>query len=433
MDSEVQRVYDRLQLYFLVQKHPKWTDKAYAEQIGRCPRWVRKWRGRLADKTTLVMQDVLSRSRAPKTRPRQTPEPVKEVISQLREELSETYYRRAGARLILLHLNEQEALFEAGHFVPSSASAVHRVLKEMGYIPERRPRYREPLSLPDPDVEWEMDFGEVRLDAETKLEFFLVVDRGTSRVVYLEGSLGYNARTALQAVARLLKQCGCPRRLRFDRDPRFVGSWTGDSFPSALVRFLRVVGVEPVICPPRRPDKKPFVERAISTLKHEWLDRHSLDSYADGLEALAGFQAYHNQQRVHFGEACGGRIPDKKFSNRSPLPPLPEQVDPNVWMQAYNRRVFRRRITSNGSLQIDKYSYYVDKKRAKTNVLVYLDAARKQFQVMQGNRRLATLDIKGLAREGELDFEAYLGHMEAEAQSIEMHRLMTWFQYGDTA
>jgi hypothetical protein len=31
-----------------------------------------------------------------------------------------------------------------------------------------------------------------------------VVDRGTSQVVYLEGSAGYNAETALEAVARLL-------------------------------------------------------------------------------------------------------------------------------------------------------------------------------------------------------------------------------------
>ena len=99
-----------------------------------------------------------------------------------------------------------------------------------------------------------MDFGEIQLDDATTFEFFLVVDRGTSRVVYLEGSQGYNAETALAAVARLLLLQGLPQRLRFDRDTRFVGSWTGDSYPSALVRFLRVVGVQPVICPPRRPD-----------------------------------------------------------------------------------------------------------------------------------------------------------------------------------
>jgi hypothetical protein len=79
----------------------------------------------------------------------------------------------------------------------------------------------------------------------------------------------------LLAVARLFNLHGLPQRLRFDRDVRLWGAWTRDSYPSSLVRFLRAVEVEPVICPPRRPDKKPFVERCIGTLKHEWFARFS--------------------------------------------------------------------------------------------------------------------------------------------------------------
>jgi hypothetical protein len=45
-------------------------------------------------------------------------------------------------------------------------------------------------------------------------EFFIVVDRGTSRLVYLEAREGYNAVTALEAVARLLLLHGLPQRLR---------------------------------------------------------------------------------------------------------------------------------------------------------------------------------------------------------------------------
>ena len=110
--------------------------------------------------------------------------------------------------------------------------------------------------------EWEMDFCEIRLE-DGRFEFFLVVDRGTSRVVYLEGCEGYNAVSALMAVFRLFLLNGLPKRLRLDRDPRFVGNWTRDSYPAPLVRLLRVLGLEEVICPPRRPNKKPYVERCV--------------------------------------------------------------------------------------------------------------------------------------------------------------------------
>lgn len=115
--------------------------------------------------------------------------------------------------------------------------------------------------------EWEMDFCEIHLE-DGNFEFFLVVDHGTSRVVYLEGCEGYRADTALTAVFRLLLLCGLPQRLRFDRDPRFVWSWSTDSFPASLIKLLHVLGMEPAICPPRRPDMKPYVERCVRTLKN---------------------------------------------------------------------------------------------------------------------------------------------------------------------
>jgi len=57
------------------------------------------------------------------------------------------------------------------------------------------------------------------------------------------------------------------QRLRFDRDIRFVASWTSDSYPSALLCFLHVGGVIPVVCTPRRPDLKPMMERTVKTVK----------------------------------------------------------------------------------------------------------------------------------------------------------------------
>jgi hypothetical protein len=49
--------------------------------------------------------------------------------------------------------------------------------------------------------------------------------------------------------------------LTFDNDPRLVGSPAGRDFPSALVRFLLCLGVQPNVIPPHRPDLNAYVER----------------------------------------------------------------------------------------------------------------------------------------------------------------------------
>ncbi|NIV29216.1 MAG: hypothetical protein GWN58_06810, partial [Anaerolineae bacterium] len=228
MNSECRRIYDRMHLYVLMETHPHWCPEAYARVLDRSVKWVRKWQQRFAEDDTGTLAMFRSQSRAPKSRPRETPNEVKRVIADLRDELSQKYHRKAGARLILLELHRQEALQEQDLFLPQSASTINTILKELGYIQKPKPRYRDPVILPEPNEEWEMDFGEIQLDEATSLEFFLVVDRGTSRVIHVEGSLGYTAETALQAVAHLLILNGLPRRLRFDRDPRFVGTKQAD-------------------------------------------------------------------------------------------------------------------------------------------------------------------------------------------------------------
>lgn len=267
MDSESQRVYDCMTLHKLMKDHPSWSTTQLAAEVGRSERWTRKWKTRLRSSPDLHFRMYLSQSRAPRSRPRQTPEIVKDAIGELRVTLSERYHRPAGADLIRHYLHQDETLQKAGCFVPASSRTITQILRERGYIQPPIKREHVPLELCAPMEEWEMDFCEIRLE-DGRFEFFLVVDRGTSRVVYIEGCEGYQADRALLAVFRLFVLNGLPKRLRLDRDPRFVWSWSTDGYPAPLIRLLRVLGVEPVICPPRRPDKKPYVERCVRTFKN---------------------------------------------------------------------------------------------------------------------------------------------------------------------
>jgi transposase InsO family protein len=432
MDTESQQIYDRMHLYKLHLAHPYWTPPRLAEAVGRSERWARKWMRRFQAVAAPGFSMYLSQSRAPKTRPRQTSEAIKEVICELRETLSEQYHRPAGATLIHHYLVQDKSLNEADYFVPTSSRTITRILRERGYIQSPSQRERMPLPLCPPMEEWEMDFCEIRLE-DGRFEFFLVVDRGTSRVVYLEGCEGYRADTALMAIFRLFMLNGLPKRLRFDRDPRFVWSWSADSYPAPLVRFLQVLGVEPVICPPRRPDKKPYVERCVRTLKHEWLDRFSLNTMADCYEALEAFPHYHNAQRIHMGRACQGRTPDEAFPNLPLLPQLPETVHPNDWLKLQHGRVFRRRIRANGTLQVDKHVYYVDEKLAKQSALVHLDAHHRCFWVTLDGKPLSkSLPLKGLQEE-QLELQDYVKVLQEEAMSIAHYRQILWMQSGEAA
>lgn len=265
MDTENQRIYDRMTLHRLMRAHPSRSPAQLAEAVGRSERWGRKWVKRLKTVEVPSFRMYLSQSRAPKTRPRQTNERVKDVICTLRETLSDTYHRPVGATLIRHYLGKDIALQESHPFVPTSSRTITKILRERGYIQDAPKREHMPLRLCAPMEEWEMDFCEIRLQ-DGYFEFFLVVDRGTSRVVYLEGCAGYRADSALLAIFRLFQHHGLPKRLRFDRDSRFVWSWTADGFPAPLIRFLHVLGVEPVECPPVVQIKNPMWSGACEPL-----------------------------------------------------------------------------------------------------------------------------------------------------------------------
>jgi hypothetical protein len=178
-----------------------------------------------------------------------------------------------------------------------------------------------------------------------------------------------------------------------------------------MVRFLRVLGIEPVVCPPRRPDKKPIIERLIYSLKHEHLSKYAPQTLAEALEPCESFPQYYNRQRPQQGLTCGNRPPDEAFPVLPVLPQLPEKVQPDAWLLSLQRRVFQRRISSEGMIQIDRHPYYVGREFARQAVAVLIDLAEHEFVVMDGQRVLKKLPIQGLYQR-EMDFLEYFRHIQ---------------------
>ncbi len=230
MDSENAWVLERVKLYELMKQQPDWSLRRYARELKHDLQWVRRWAARIRSAPVLTLETFRSRSRAPYHPPPRIAEEVKKMVGELRRELTEQFHRKAGAKTILYGLQKYGQTQRLPFALPKACSTITRILHDLGWITPPRSVWHEPLDLPPPMEEWEMDFGEIFLgEDEGVFESFVVVDRGTSRLVYLEGGSGYNAETALEAVVRLFDTCGLPKRLRFDRDVRLWGAWTAGS------------------------------------------------------------------------------------------------------------------------------------------------------------------------------------------------------------
>jgi len=418
---ETSWMFDRMRLYQLMQQYPDWSIARLAQALARSSSWVKKWRRRFREALKITLEPFKGHSRAPQHRPHQISAVVKRAVLSLREALGAVYNQPAGPKRILFHLKQDTNLAAAGHRLPTSATTLWRILRDAGRITQPISRITIPLPRPAPMREWEFDFGQINIATE-KLEFWTVVDRGTSILVDLQGSDGYNAETALLALVQTLIVNGRPARMRFDNDPRFA-SWTNDGFPSALERLLLCLDIQVHRCDPASPWQKPFVERVIGTVKYEHLDKHKPETVPAGIELLLPYPAFYNHERPNQGLACGNQPPYTAFPQLPALPPVPDQVDPDHWLQHCHATVFRRTVDSQGSIQIDKDRYYIGRQYVKQRIILSVDAHEQAFRVLHSSQFIKQLPIKGLIG-GSLSFSDFIQLMAKQARSMVRYRQM---------
>lgn len=114
--------------------------------------------------------------------------------------------------------------------------------------------------------------------------------RGRGRQVHSAERILFNTATAGHCM---------PRRLSTDHDPVFQSHRRQAN--------LRVLDVEEVKTVPYVPLSHPFIERAIGTIRREYLDCTLFWNSADLQRKLECFQQYYNEARVH--RALDGQTP----------------------------------------------------------------------------------------------------------------------------
>jgi hypothetical protein len=234
----------------------------------------------------------------------------------------------------------------------------------------------------------------------------------------------FDAESLLEVVAQFLREQGRPVMLTFDNDPRFVGSASGRDFPSALVRFLLCVGVEPYVCPPHQPQKNAFVERFHRTLGEECLSVQRPETLEQVKEVTESFEHHYNEERPHQGRACGNQPPRIACPSFPKLPAVAETIDPDLWLSRVNGQALVRKVQADASVTINHEPYYVPRQLVGHQVTCFINAPEKQFEIWQAGSHVKSVPIKGLSGK-TLPFEEYVALMKQEARSEYRRYLQT--------
>ena len=413
---------ERARLRQLCQQYPKWSQRRLARETKRSVSWVKKWRKRLAAADPDDQEIVKSRSR----RPTQAGSPVEAMVIDriLAIRDNPPLNRIPGPLAIKYYLHEQEKEAPLGCYLPTSSSTIWRILDEHQRIYRFKPPEPEPLLLNEPMEIWQIDFKDIttvrRDQQEVKQQHFVetlnIVDTGTSILVDNPARFDFNAETSLRSLAAVLQATGCPRQITFDRDPRFVASASGGDFPAPFVRFLACLGIKADICPPQRPDKNCYVERYNRTYKYETIFIYQPETYQQVLDMNHDEKYFYNHQRPNQARSCGNQPPRLAFPNLPTLPPVPEMIDPDRWLQTIDGALFTRRVNATGTVQVDKRKYYVGRTYHGRCVVLQVDATNQQFKVELANKPLKTIPIKGLEHH-QMSFDQYLDFICQQAVS----------------
>ena len=131
------------------------------------------------------------------------------------------------------------------------------------------------------------------------------------------------------------------------------------------------------------------------------------------------YKDYYNYQRPHQGLSCGNQPPFVAFppESLSALKSVPMIINPDAWLMAISNLKFTRKVSSNGSISVDKYDYYISNELVGQRVLVAIDSVNQQLVISHNKVEVKRLAIKGLVGR-EMNTDEYIEFIALEARSL---------------
>jgi predicted metal-dependent peptidase len=92
-------------------------------------------------------------------------------------------------------------------------------------------------------------------------------------------------------------------------------------------------------------------------------------------------------------------------------------VDPDRWLLQQSGKTYKRKLDANGCFQLGNQTYYVQQKRRRQVVVIWVDGKQKTLHVFADRTLVKSLPIKGLHNR-LMNFQEYLDMMCKEAISL---------------
>lgn len=288
--------------------------------------------------------------------------------------------------------------------VPSVASLA-RIFRQAGVArlePRKTPRsaWRR-FVYPAPNACWQLDAAEYVLTGGRKCVIFQLNDDHSRYAVASHVAWGETVMDALRVVDKAIDQHGVPQRLLFDNGVALNPSRRG--MLGQLVEHVSRLGVEAITGKPYKPTTQGKNERFHQTL-FRYLDKQPLAESLAQLQAqVDAFDHIYNTERPHQG--LPGRVtpltaweatakaeaPRPKADQRPwfarpvptrslpPQPPTPINLPTDL---PADTRV--RKVSTAGTVNVDKVFYTIDVEHRFTQVLVITDGDNLTITDLQG-------------------------------------------------
>ena len=159
-----------------------------------------------------------------------------------------------------------------------------------------------------------------------------------------------------------------------------------------------------------------FVERYHRSYQEECLARQRPTTLEEVRAVTAQFVQHYNYERPHQGLSCDNRPPRTAFPILPELPPVPDIVNPDRWLQVSDGLAVVRTVNRHGTVSIDLKDYYVGQALAGQRVALHLSAKTRSWLVVAGSQILKTIPLKGLSQ-AALPFEQFVALMMQQARA----------------
>lgn len=355
--------------------------------LGRSPAWFHIWWRRYRALGPNGLFDLTRSNVQPR---RITPDLERSILNIRRRLTAQTH---PGTRYSLIGAGSILAELQVLHIRPlPSLRTIERVLERNGItVPKvRLAPYLSRNTYPAPQANTsnqlhEVDaVGPIYLKGNRQRYYIFVCKDVHDGAVCLRIYRSRKMEVILDFLGECWKSLGLPAQVQFDNAREVIGWGPAARYLSRILRLCLRFGVEPLLIPPRRPQRNGSVENFNGWFQPRLFQRHysnlgALKRELQQLEETVNTQ--HIQPRL-------SGLTSVQYRRRSKLRKLPHNflIPHDPLPVAAGRITFFRQVTKQGNVHLLGLTFFVGKRLKDEYVKVLLDTKRAYLTVYRHGR-----------------------------------------------